>query len=152
MLRVFSFLGFLHERQFSYNRFTRRYYEVYACSKDGQCPITLRTRKNCQFCRFQACEQRAFMKRGWVIADQKVTPARANKGGKGGSAVKIASSRGPGGGSRPKKLRGEELPREPLAPLDPSDAAAISAYVSQWRQAREGQVMGLAGGQKVCVI
>lgn len=45
-----------------------RYSDVYTCSKTGNCPITLKTRKNCQYCRFQLCE-RAGMKRSWVLAD-----------------------------------------------------------------------------------
>ncbi|TRY73543.1 hypothetical protein TCAL_03366 [Tigriopus californicus] len=45
-----------------------KYSDVYTCSKTGSCPITLKTRKNCQYCRFQLCE-RAGMKRSWVLAD-----------------------------------------------------------------------------------
>ena len=45
-----------------------RYSDIYKCSKGGHCQITLKTRKNCQFCRFQACEK-AGMKRSWVLAD-----------------------------------------------------------------------------------
>jgi hypothetical protein len=45
-----------------------KYSDVYACGKAGACSITLKTRKNCQFCRFKLCEQ-AGMKRSWVLAD-----------------------------------------------------------------------------------
>lgn len=43
-----------------------RYSDIYKCTKGGHCQITLKTRKNCQFCRFQACEK-AGMKRSWVL-------------------------------------------------------------------------------------
>ena len=41
--------------------------------------ITLKTRKNCQFCRFQACEK-AGMKRSWVLADGEVKSKKATSG------------------------------------------------------------------------
>ena len=41
--------------------------------------ITLKTRKNCQFCRFQACEK-AGMKRSWVLADGEVKSKKAGAG------------------------------------------------------------------------
>ena len=39
--------------------------------------ITLKTRKNCQFCRFQACEK-AGMKRSWVLADGEVKSKKSS--------------------------------------------------------------------------
>lgn len=60
-----------------------KYSDIYKCSKGGNCSITLKTRKNCQFCRFQACEK-AGMKRSWVLADgesnkaKKASPASPN--------------------------------------------------------------------------
>ena len=55
-----------------------RYSDVYKCSKGGNCQITLKTRKNCQFCRFQACEK-AGMKRSWVLADGESNKGKNNK-------------------------------------------------------------------------
>jgi len=59
-----------------------KYSDIYKCSKGGHCAITLKTRKNCQFCRFQACEK-AGMKRSWVLADGDPTKTK-NKSGSGG--------------------------------------------------------------------
>ena len=53
-----------------------RYSDIYKCTKGGHCQITLKTRKNCQFCRFQACEK-AGMKRSWVLADGEVKSKKA---------------------------------------------------------------------------
>merc|ERR1712012_1543480 len=53
-----------------------KYSDIYKCTKGGHCQITLKTRKNCQFCRFQACEK-AGMKRSWVLADGEVKSKKA---------------------------------------------------------------------------
>lgn len=58
-----------------------KYSDVYKCSKDGNCTVTLKTRKNCQFCRFNLCEK-AGMKRSWVLADgerKKVPPTTSRQ-------------------------------------------------------------------------
>ncbi len=55
-----------------------RYSDVYKCSKGGNCTITLKTRKNCQFCRFSLCEK-AGMKRSWVLADSEIKAKKAAK-------------------------------------------------------------------------
>ena len=52
--------------------------------------ITLKTRKNCQFCRFQACEK-AGMKRSWVLADGEVKSKKASTPG-GAAPVSPSSS------------------------------------------------------------
>ena len=59
--------------------FFSRYSDIYKCSKGGHCQITLKTRKNCQFCRFQACEK-AGMKRSWVLADGDPTKNKNKTG------------------------------------------------------------------------
>ena len=48
---------------------------MYTCSKVQNCVITLKTRKNCQFCRFRLCEK-AGMKRSWVLADSDCKTAK----------------------------------------------------------------------------
>ena len=53
----------------------RRYSDVYTCSKVQNCVVTLKTRKNCQFCRFRLCEK-AGMKRSWVLADSDCKTAK----------------------------------------------------------------------------
>ena len=42
----------------------------YACRKGGNCTITLKTRKNCQKCRFEKCLS-AGMKTSWVLTDDE---------------------------------------------------------------------------------
>ena len=42
----------------------------YSCRKGGKCIITLKTRKNCQKCRFDACLA-AGMKTSWVLTDDE---------------------------------------------------------------------------------
>ena len=42
----------------------------YSCRKDGNCEITLKTRKGCQKCRFQKCID-AGMKTTWVLTEEE---------------------------------------------------------------------------------
>jgi len=46
------------------------YNATYFCVKDGQCEVTLKTRKNCQYCRYKLCEA-AGMKTTWVLTDEE---------------------------------------------------------------------------------
>lgn len=46
------------------------YNSTYFCVKDGQCEVTLKTRKNCQYCRYKLCEE-AGMKTTWVLTDEE---------------------------------------------------------------------------------
>ena len=70
--------------------FYYRYSDIYKCTKGGRCQITLKTRKNCQFCRFQACEN-AGMKRSWVLADGEVKSKKV-AGGCVPSSNKVTST------------------------------------------------------------
>lgn len=48
-----------------------RYNETFTCSKGGgTCAISLLTRKNCQFCRYQKCIQ-AGMRPSWILSDEE---------------------------------------------------------------------------------
>ena len=40
------------------------------CKKGGRCPISLRTRKSCQRCRFERCLA-VGMKPGWVLTEEE---------------------------------------------------------------------------------
>ena len=51
---------------------------MYTCSKTQNCIITLKTRKNCQYCRFRLCEK-AGMKRSWVLADSDCKTAKVSE-------------------------------------------------------------------------
>jgi len=46
------------------------YNATYYCVKDGQCQVTLKTRKNCQACRYKLCEA-AGMKTTWVLTEEE---------------------------------------------------------------------------------
>jgi len=46
------------------------YNATYFCVKEGQCQVTLKTRKNCQACRYKLCEA-AGMKTTWVLTEEE---------------------------------------------------------------------------------
>jgi len=46
------------------------YNATYFCIKDGNCEVTLKTRKNCQYCRYKLCEA-AGMKTTWVLTEEE---------------------------------------------------------------------------------
>ena len=46
------------------------YNATYFCPKEGNCQVNLKTRKNCQFCRYKLCEE-AGMKTAWVLTDEE---------------------------------------------------------------------------------
>ena len=74
---------------------TSRYSDVYTCSKVQNCVITLKTRKNCQFCRFRLCEK-AGMKRSWVLADSDCKTAKVRYLGSGaGQTCMVLPSNSP---------------------------------------------------------
>ena len=82
--------------------FYYRYSDIYKCTKGGRCQITLKTRKNCQFCRFQACEN-AGMKRSWVLADGEVKTKKVatSAGGCVPSSNKVTSTTNPSSANMP---------------------------------------------------
>merc|ERR1719356_2382251 len=43
---------------------------TYACVKSKNCEMSLKTRKNCQYCRYKKCED-AGMKTAWVLTDEE---------------------------------------------------------------------------------
>ena len=46
------------------------YNDTYCCVKDNDCEVTLRTRKNCQFCRYNKCLAIG-MKTTWVLSEEE---------------------------------------------------------------------------------
>jgi len=46
------------------------YNATYFCVKEGDCEVNLKTRKNCQFCRYKLCEA-AGMKTTWVLTEEE---------------------------------------------------------------------------------
>merc|ERR1712106_279139 len=46
------------------------YNATYCCVRDGSCQVTLKTRKNCQFCRYKLCLA-CGMKTTWVLTEEE---------------------------------------------------------------------------------
>ena len=46
------------------------YNNSYCCVRDGNCTVTLKTRKNCQFCRYKLC-LKSGMKTTWVLSEEE---------------------------------------------------------------------------------
>lgn len=46
------------------------YNATYCCVRDGNCEVTLKTRKNCQFCRYKLCLA-CGMKTTWVLTEEE---------------------------------------------------------------------------------
>ena len=46
------------------------YNNSYSCVRDGNCSVTLKTRKNCQFCRYNLC-LKSGMKTTWVLSEEE---------------------------------------------------------------------------------
>ena len=46
------------------------YNNSYCCVRDRNCTVTLKTRKNCQFCRYQLC-LKSGMKTTWVLSEEE---------------------------------------------------------------------------------
>jgi len=46
------------------------YNATYCCVRDGNCEVTLKTRKNCQFCRYRLCLA-CGMKTTWVLTEEE---------------------------------------------------------------------------------
>lgn len=59
-----------------------KYYELFGCKKVENCEVNLKTRKNCQFCRFKKCLN-CGMKVSWVLSDEERN-RRFNKFNKAG--------------------------------------------------------------------
>ena len=55
------------------SRFVRRYNETFKCTKGrAACEVSLVTRKNCQYCRYQKCLA-AGMRPSWILSGQQCT-------------------------------------------------------------------------------
>ena len=74
-----------------------RYNETFKCTKGcGECAVTLMTRKNCQFCRYQKCIA-AGMRPSWILSDEERVRrfhGRGKAGSVKGSVCSPASSPG----------------------------------------------------------
>eukprot|EP00092_Neocalanus_flemingeri_P041907 GFUD01045641.1.p1 GENE.GFUD01045641.1~~GFUD01045641.1.p1 ORF type:complete len:476 (-),score=149.67 GFUD01045641.1:139-1566(-) len=55
------------------------YNNTYCCVRDGSCQVTLKTRKNCQFCRYKLCLA-VGMKTTWVLTEEERKQKFAGRG------------------------------------------------------------------------
>jgi len=95
------------------------YNATYFCVKDGQCEVTLKTRKNCQACRYKRCEA-AGMKTTWVLTEEERKTKFHGKGKKRRSSSV----------SEHHNDNMVEIKTDDNAYLTEDDIAAISAYVA----------------------
>jgi len=95
------------------------YNATYYCVKDGQCQVTLKTRKNCQACRYKLCEA-AGMKTTWVLTEEERKIKFDGKGKK-----RRSSSVGQSDQNNCIKIKTDDN-----AHLSEDDIANISNYVA----------------------
>lgn len=98
-----------------------RYNETFKCTKgQSDCEISLITRKNCQYCRYQSCIK-AGMRPSWILSDEERVRRFHGRGTRGG---KIETVKEETGRSSPCSL-GERY--SPLsAPLSPNPYSSLS--------------------------
>ncbi len=87
---------------FSCRAFFRRSvpkYNNYFCMAEGDCKISASTRKNCQYCRYQAC-LRAGMKSSWVLSDKEKLERTAKKMANRAKRIRQQMKDGGGGGGK----------------------------------------------------
>lgn len=94
------------------------YNATYFCVKTGQCEVNLKTRKNCQSCRYKLCEA-AGMKTTWVLTEEERKMKFDGKGKKRRSSSV--------GQSDHNLLK---IKTDDNAHLSEDDIAAISNYVA----------------------
>ena len=109
------------------------YNATYYCVKEGDCEVTLKTRKNCQYCRYKLCEG-AGMKTTWVLTEEERKLKFAGKGKKrkdrasSGSISVSESSTEPGEAGSLACAAG--LSQMPMLGLCEADLADIQSYVT----------------------
>ena len=109
------------------------YNATYYCVKEGDCEVTLKTRKNCQYCRYKLCEG-AGMKTTWVLTEEERKLKFAGKGKKrkdrasSGSISVSESSTEPGEAGSLAFAAG--LTQMPMLGLCEADLADIQSYVT----------------------
>ena len=101
------------------------YNATYYCVKEGNCEVTLKTRKNCQYCRYRLCEN-AGMKTSWVLTEEERKLKFAGKGKKRKDRV----SSGSGSLSQSDCPEAQEPGLMPVLELCETDMADIRNYVN----------------------
>ena len=109
------------------------YNATYYCVKEGDCEVTLKTRKNCQYCRYRLCEG-AGMKTTWVLTEEERKLKFAGKGKKrkdrvsAGGSVSVSETCGESSGA---ELSNNGPPGQmPVLGLCEADLADIQSYVA----------------------
>jgi len=93
------------------------YNVTYYCVREGQCEVNLKTRKNCQACRYKKCEA-AGMKTTWVLTEEERKLKFDGKGKKRRSSS----------GSKDNQMM--KIKSENNSLLNEDDSANISNYVA----------------------
>ena len=108
------------------------YNATYYCVKEGDCEVTLKTRKNCQFCRYRLCEL-AGMKTSWVLTEEERKLKFAGKGKKRKDRMGSSGSVSQGDGSLVQQSltgdQGPDIHHMPMLGLCETDLADIQTYV-----------------------
>ena len=99
------------------------YNATYYCVKEGNCEVTLKTRKNCQYCRYRLCEN-AGMKTSWVLTEEERKLKFAGKGKKRKDRVSSGSV------SQSDSTEVQDPGMMPVLELCESDMADIRNYVN----------------------
>merc|ERR1719433_753724 len=99
------------------------YNATYYCVKEGNCEVTLKTRKNCQYCRYRLCEN-AGMKTSWVLTEEERKLKFAGKGKKRKDRVSSGNL------SQSDSTEVQEPGLMPVLELCETDMADIRNYVN----------------------
>ena len=99
------------------------YNATYYCVKEGNCEVTLKTRKNCQYCRYRLCEN-AGMKTSWVLTEEERKLKFAGKGKKRKDRVSSGSV------SQSDSTEVQDPGLMPVLELCETDMADIRNYVN----------------------
>merc|ERR1719210_1387325 len=100
------------------------YNATYYCVKEGACEVTLKTRKNCQYCRYMLCEN-AGMKTSWVLTEEERKLKFAGKGKKRKDRVPSSVSQ-----SDCSEVQDPGPGTMPVLELCETDLADIRSYVN----------------------
>ena len=102
------------------------YNATYYCVKEGACEVTLKTRKNCQYCRYRLCEN-AGMKTSWVLTEEERKLKFAGKGKKRKDRVSSGSLVSQSDSS---ELQDPVPALMPVLELCETDLADIRSYIN----------------------
>merc|ERR1719445_2020733 len=117
------------------------YNATYYCVKEGDCEVTLKTRKNCQYCRYRLCEG-AGMKTTWVLTEEERKLKFAGKGKKrkdrvsAGGSISVSESSGESPGAELSAGPPGQMPVLGLCETDLNDIQSYVAAAGVYEQSR----------------